>query len=326
MADRLMMDALLLCKVETTSGTDSTPVQATDAVRLEETFDPTVTYLVATPRDKVVRGTKRNAAAPLTPSARYGEWSMKTFVRGARTTAAYSASILPDLDPILQAAGLAGVGSFGAGTENWLYNIASSALKTVTAYSYSGGELRKLLGARSDFTFGFKAGGPVEASFKLTGLYQDKADVATPGSPAFGTAIAPVAETAAVTFGAFSTGIVRECSISSGNTIQQRPNANATKGLAYPFLPYARPTFKLVLEDPLIADIDLETLQKSATKNVFTWTVGSVQYNRVKFSTGGAVIEQYLVSNDNGIPIVTMSGVLVDSTDTAVDAFAIKFD
>lgn len=323
MTDRLTMDALFLAKVETTAGVDATPVAASDAVRVYEVFDPKGAFKFKTERPHVIRGTNRTARTPLTPSGRSGTWPVKVYGRGSPNTTAFSASVKPEADALLQAAGFSSTGSFGAGVETYTYAIDPTAPHHVTCYSYSGGKLRKMLGSIAQLKMMWKSGGPIDYDFSIQGLYQAPTDVATPGSPVFGTSVGPIADGATVSFAGNSALIIREFEYDTGNTIVERPQANVAGGLAYPRLTYSKGTFKLTIEDPPVATLDLEGLQLSATPEALTWTIGSVQYNKCQFTAPAVVIETYDVSNDNGIPIATISGGVYDSTDTATDAVSL---
>ena len=323
MTDRLTMDALFLAKVEATSQVDASPTAALNAIRVYDVFDPKGDFKYKTARDHVLRGTNRSALAPLTPSGRMGTWTVKVYGRGSQTTTAFSASNLPEADALLQACGLSQTVVTTVGAETVTYGLLSTGLKTVSAYSYVGGRLRKLLGAVSQCTLTWKAGGPIDYSFGVNGIYQAPSDVSTPASPVFGTSVGPIADGATVSFAGLSTLIVREFEMTIGNTVVERAQANIAGGMAYPRLTYAKPTFKLVVEDPLGATLDLENLQKTVATNALSWTIGSVQYNTCHFTAPAAIIETYDAANDNGIPVATVSGLLAPSTDTATDNFSL---
>jgi len=323
MTDRLTMDALFLAKVESASGTDATPTAAANAIRVYDVFDPKGDFKYKTARDHVLRGTNRSALAPLTPSGRMGSWTVKVYGRGSQTTTAFSSSNLPEADALLQACGLSQTVVVTPGAETVTYGLLSSGLKTASCYSYVGGRLRKALGSVANLSLSWKAGGPIDYSFGIQGLYQAPSDAATPSGAVFGTSVGPIADGATVSFAGVSTLIVREFEFMTTNTIVERSQANIAGGMAYPRATYAKPTFKMVIEDPLGATLDLENLQKTVAANALSWTIGAVQYDTAHFSAPAAIIETYDAANDNGIPVATIGGVLAPSTDTTTDNFSL---
>jgi hypothetical protein len=329
MSDRATLNALLLAKNETTVGTDAAPVAGTDAIQLIDMIDPSGEYVFQRMRDKALVGNGFQGLSPLKPSGPLATWTAKLFPRATRSTTAISSVNLPDPDPLLMAAGLGATLVTTGGSESNTYKPASTALKSATVYYYVDGKLRKLLGARTDVDFSVEAGGPLEMTAKITGLYQGDSDVAMPASPAFGTADPPITDaTIAFTIGGYATGVVRKFTFGTGNKIESnRGNMNAATGsLATPSIRDRQIPFSVLIEEELVATIDMEGWRRSNTGIAIGFTIGATQYAKWNFAAANARVESkgVKVQDSNGTQLLLLSGHLYDSAPGANDAFALK--
>lgn len=322
--DRNTMLGLLLAKVETTEGTDSVPTAGANAIQIVEPLEAHGEFAFKHARPKLVVGSAIQASPPLVPKGLMGTWQNTVHMRGPGT--AYSASNLPELDPFWQSAGYSSTVVTTPGSEKVTYKPAATALKSHTEYYYADGRLKKLLAAKSDIDIAFDSGAPVTATVKRTGLYQIPTDAAMAGSPAFGTTVAPVVDSVGLSINGYASGIIRKFSLTMGNQIVQRANANASGGLAPHKVRSRAPKFSIVLEDELAAAIDFETLRNARTSVALTWFLNAAQYNRLRFVAGQAFVEDVKVSDDNGTQITTISGGCYDSAFGANDAIAFSYE
>lgn len=320
--------AVLLAKAETTDGTDSVPVIASNAILVNEPLDPNGSFAFRHARDKLIVGAAVQSSPPLVAKGRMANWQNTLNVRGNNTTVAYSASVLPEIHPFMIAAGYAAVVVTTGGAETVTYKPAATALLGASEYYYVDGKLYKILGAKADVDFAFDAGGPVVASLKRTGLYQAPSDAAVPTivSSSYGTAIPPVADAISLTVSAFAAGIIRKASVTSGNQIAQRANANAAGGLATYRVRSRKMGWSVVLEDETIATKDFEALELANTAFSLSFTVGTVQYNKVTFTLANCRLESTAKSDDNGTQLITLSGGAYDSVAAANDAVSVLFN
>lgn len=328
MADRATNLGVLLAKAETTDGTDAAPVVATDAIQVLEPLEPSGSFAFKTPRDKLVDGASLQASPPLNPKGRMATWQNTLHVRGNRTAVAYSASVFPDIHPYMIAAGYAATVVLTGGSESYTYKPAATGLLGCTEYYYVDGKLYKILGAKADIDLDFAAGGPLVATLKRTGLYQPPTDVALPTivASSYGTAVAPVADSVALTIASFSAGIIRSFKMGTGNKIAQRANANAAGGLSTHRIRERKFTWELVLEDELVATKDFENLELTNAVNALSFTIGGTQYNKFTWSAPNARIEAVSKADDNGTQLIKLSGGLYDSTPAANDAVSLLFN
>jgi hypothetical protein len=323
MSDRNSLIAILLAKVETTEGTDAAPVAA-NAVAINEPLAADGEPAFKTERPKLVIGPAIQATRPLTPKGMKGTWSSNINLKGPGS--AYSAGNVPETDPFWQSAGYSATIVVTPGSEKVTYKPAATGLKSHTEYYYVDGKLKKMLGCKTDFQLEFSAGGPVVFQPKRTGLYQPPTDTALVASPVYDTTLDPVADNIALSVNAYAAGIIRKFTLTGGNHIAQRANANAAGGLSAPKVRSRMPKFTIVLEDELNAAIDFESLRLSATPVPLTWFLNAAQYNRLRFTAGVVVIEDVKVADDDGTQITTISGGCYDSTFGANDAVQFSFE
>lgn len=162
---------VVLCKVETTSGTDAAPVVGTNAML--------ALNVQVTPAN--VRYTDRNAAVPFFGNhgqINVGETMQIEFdieMAGAGTVAgvpgyadamlgcAMSETITPTTGPVA-------------------YNVISDAEKTVTIYFYWENQLHKLIGAMGSQEWRCQEGGVPLIRFTFEGIYGG-ISASTPGAP-----------------------------------------------------------------------------------------------------------------------------------------------
>lgn len=322
MADRNTQIGVLLAKLEATEGTDPVPVAA-NAIAILEPLEAHGEFAFKTERPKLVVGAAIQASPPLTPKGLQGTWQNTIHLKGPGS--AYSASVLPEIDAFMQSAGYSQTLVITGGSETVTYKPAATALKSHAEYYYIDGRLKKMLACKTDFDVNFNAGGAVVMTLKRTGLYQIPTDAAVVASPVYQATLPPVADSVALSINGFATGIIRKFSLTGGNHIANRANANAVGGLAPHKVRTRMPKFSLVLEDELAAAIDFESLRANRTLCALTWLVGAVQYNKTQFTAGTSVIEDVKISDDNGTQITTISGGVYDSTFGANDAVQLKF-
>lgn len=328
--NRNTMIALLLAAIETTEGTDASPVVASNAIQIVEPMEASGEPAFKHPRPKLAVGAAIQASPPLTPKGFKGSWQSNVHMRGTRNGAAYAANNLPELDPFWQSAGFAATLVTTGGAESVTYKPAATNLGSHTEYYYVDGRLKKLLGTKTDIDLTFDAGGPMVAALKRVGLYQPPTDAAVPaisGTP-FGTSVAPVADNIALTlnFGsAFTAGIIRKFGLNLANKIAQRANANVTGGLSPDRVRERTPKFTLTLEDELAATINFEAYRVGNTPGSLSFTIGGTQYNKIQVTLPNVRIEDVKVSSDNGTELTTISGGCYDSTPASNDAVQIQY-
>lgn len=322
MADRATLLGVLLAKPETTDGTDAAPVVASDAIAVLEPLEPNGSFAFKHPRDKLVDGASLSAAPPLNPKGRMATWQNTLHLRGTRSTTAYAAANLPDIHPYMIAAGYAATVVLTGGSESVTYKPGATSLLGATEYYYVDGKLYKILGAKAEVDFSMDAGGPLVATVKRTGLYQPPTDVAVPTvvGTSYGTAVAPVGDSIALTIAGFAAGIIRSFKMATGNKIAQRGNLNAAGALSTHRIREKKATWEIVLEDELVGTKDFENLELTNAVNAISFQLNATQYNKLTWSAPNARIETVNKADDNGTQIIKLTGGLYDSAPAANDA------
>lgn len=316
MSNRNTALALYLAKVEPTPGTIAPINPAVDkAIEIVAPFDPDYDHAHKVERGHPVRGANLNPAKPLQPKGRIYSWTKSAWWRGLGSTVPTAANPF-SLDAWLQAAGHAVTYDATAGAERATYSLASSALKSISEVYYQDGVAYSGFGAIADFSLSFDVGGPVIVESASQGVINSAADVtALPAGVFFAGDFPIAADGVAFSINGFAAGVIRRFALRAGNGISRRDGVMSAGGVAGFRQGVRNPTWEVVLEEPLPTTADLRGWQNAATDMTIAWELGSSLYNRLGFSAALARITKVTPSTgDNGLALVTLSGVFQDST------------
>ena len=212
--------ALVLAKVETTYGTDSVPVVASDAI---PAFNPTINPVGA----KVERNFSRDtiSASPGLIGNRYYELTFETEFYGsgtAGTAARYGA--------LLQACSMTETISGGISV-TYKPNSLGTGAKSITIYANFDGRRHILTGAVGTFEMILAAGQPARIRWTFRGIYLVPTDTAL-AAPTYETNVnaPPKVLGTSFTFNSIATFVVQQLTITLGNVIANREDINATHG------------------------------------------------------------------------------------------------
>lgn len=304
---------LYLAKNEVTEGVDPTPTQAANSIELAEPFEPDDDHAFKPEAENRVRGPELHPGDPLSIAGRQMSQSRKAFLRG--TSAAPTASNRIELDPWFLGAGHSATYDPSVGAEKVTYVPANTALGTITEWYYRGGKLFKYTGVRGEFGLAFDVGGPIEVTFGVQGRVSSETDAAVPTDAVFSSVAWPIATDAPVfTIDGFTAGVIRHWEHALGNVIQMRPGVKATGGIQGWRIQRRNPTFKVTLETELLATKNFLSLLTNKTPFAIAWTINNVLYNSVEFAAARAFIRKITPSNDGGLDLVTLEGVLRGAT------------
>ena len=151
----------LIAKIETTYGTDPTPVAGTNAIQ--------VTSLELTPIES-------DNVQPASYQGFIGNSTRGTLVANKRVSVTFdvelggsgAAGTAPAFGPLLQAAGMSEV---IVSSTSVTYAGVSSSFSSATLYCFYDGTRHKITGARGTVTFNMTAGQFPTASFQFIGIY-----------------------------------------------------------------------------------------------------------------------------------------------------------
>jgi tail tube protein len=308
MALQLISIERVFVKVEATEGTDAVPT-GVDAVQLLGNATIAVGAEVENFRPDLQNGLLDDAA-PLPPSAKFCEISMRGQIRGLGAT--YTTSTVPEVHAILQ--GGAMLPAFAA--SQWTYDTASVNLKSITAYGLHGlndGTFvhHHVLGAKlSTMGFEFQAGQAGIWTATARGIYvapSDTADI----TPTYQTAAPPVfAGAGSCTLNSISP-VVRMVRVTIPMNLRPRLSGNATDALAGYQQTKRSPTFEMDLEAQKVADLAAYADWVAATPRAFLASLGTVANNKFSITADKAVIAHPVTyKDDNGMWLYGLSGTL----------------
>ena len=176
---KLMKNALILAKLETTIGTDVVPTGSANAILCKGiTPQPIVTESADRDNTRPYFGASEKLVATVHSEI---EFEVELAGSGAAGTA-------PKWSPLLQACGFSETITEDTDVK---YAPITSGSKTVSIYYYLDGILHKLLGSRGAVSFGLSAGGIPTMKFKYVGLYSEPTDAVTPANVDYSDFITP---------------------------------------------------------------------------------------------------------------------------------------
>jgi len=288
-------------KVESTYATINAPGVG-DGVLLKEVPNVDVPHWI-NDGDRGVTpggGPRQNVAK----SGRWGGYKLVAEGIGAKALAAYSASVKPQLDPLILGSGFVGTGSFTGGQENWLYTPAMQPANTLTSLTSDvnlAGQLYRLYGAYADVEI--VAAGPVVPlfNFDVVGLMDFVTDAAIPAYTSYPlmTDVPVKADNIVVTIGSLTGAIVKSFHFKYGRNFKNQRVNMASGGHAGYTPGYHKPTIEIVIErtttltgsTPWSAATTLNPYRMAEDQNpvIFRMDVGSTQYRRWSLFSGVAV-------------------------------------
>jgi hypothetical protein len=321
----------VLAKIEGTSGTDSVPTGAANAVNVVGIPTLKFGFLEDGNRTDAQFG-GLGAADSAGAAGRYGQVDITLELRGFG--AAYSSPNKPPADVFWRMAGFVSTTSFTGGAEFYRYKSLDSGMETATLYLYTANKLFKLVGCVAQPKLTAEANKRGLVTFTVTGrIASDPTETAIPALT-FNATIPPLFNASPTAIGAWNESssdplVLRKASLDFGTAIAERPSAGATDGLAGYVITDRMVRQMMTVEVPALSTFDAFAAAKasSATGPVTSWQVGTAQYNRVKIVTGRWALEAPGDGSDRGIKTHDLTGLLVQGTES-VDSreLTIKYD
>jgi hypothetical protein len=283
----------LLCKIESVYGTDPTPTAAANGIRISERLWAQISfeYAFSNLRDEVVTGT----LLPLGAGPKRG-W-IATLDFGVELTgfgAAYSATDLPSVHPLIRSSGCSQTVVTTGGAETVTYTLEDTGHESCTIWAYGAGNIYKIVGCRGELTWPFTPGELGLMRFRVQGLV---ASVATGALPAitYTAEVPPPMVGLALTVGGWTpTRVSGE--FTTGATIVRRDSAQAADGVTAFSISRFDPHFRLTAETDALATANPYDDAKPAaggvpTNRTIDLTLGSAQYQRAKLDVDNATVE-----------------------------------
>jgi len=285
---------VLLIKIESSYGVDAAPVASTDAILAENiSWAHDGLRMIDRPAIRASNGTLQQVYGGSLKSI-----SFDVEIKGAG--AAYSASVLPELDAPLRACGLSATLVTTASNESVTYTPASSGHESATVYLYEDGILHKLTGCYGEPSGTCGAGSIGKMSFTLTGHYSTVTDVSMP-TASYDQTIPPAVVNSAFTIDGFA-AVISEISFSMGNQIAKPPSVAASDGFGDLAIIKRDPSGSFNPEAELVATEDfIGNFESGANMALSFGAVGGVQYNRYTITMPAVYYRDVVPGDRDGI-------------------------
>lgn len=248
--------AVLLCKSETTPGTDPTPTLASNAILgYEVTLNPggnTTTFT----RKLVTGGDSFLGVQTPVPAIRWATLSFKVPCTGAG-----SAGSAPNFGPALKACGFSE--TLSGGTRATYRLVATTTTCTFWLYVGPAADLStqpnwrryKMNGCAGNVTFTGTDSEPGMLSFEFQGTYVAPTDISDPGDPTLTEVVAEPFLSTGISFtpngGAAHAPIVKTFEFNAGNNVVARKNLQNASGVQAFIIEDRTPTIKMQVEEEL---------------------------------------------------------------------------
>lgn len=213
----LTRNQLLLVKLETTFGSDASPVKTADAVQCEPVdFSRDIARLDY----NVVRASI--SAAKLRLGRAMVNFTFRVPFKGSGT-----AGTAPKVGTLLQACAYKETVSDGVSV-TYKPTSVEAEIKSATVYFYYDGRLVKAVGCRGNWSLELAPGGYPMISVQLRGTLLEEVDAALITDATFETKTEPqILQSAGISFDTFNNAVVRSFGLQSGNNVVDRPDLNS---------------------------------------------------------------------------------------------------
>lgn len=273
----------LAAKVQSALGTDSVPTAAENAVRGIRGFWTALSdeYVWDNMRDDIVSGTLIEEI-PGVPHGHMINFGFTVELKGAG--AAYSATVLPEVDPLLVACGLLRTVDDTLGTETVEYTLADDGHELTSIYVWAGGQVHKLVDCRGTMRWDAPAGTQARATFQMQGRVTEVSAEATPAAT-YDATEAPAIVNAGFGItpngGSLWTPNFSQFSLDLDNNIVRLDDGNAADGIEQFAVPAREPRLILSARSPALSTYNPYALREANTLQALTSTIGATQYNRI---------------------------------------------
>lgn len=292
-APRYWRRKAMLAKLETVYGTDAVPTPGANAI---EARNVSLTPLeMDAIEDDVIQTYLGNSPEIVTASR--VKLAYDVALQGSGT-----AGTPPAIGPLLRGCGLAEVITVDVKVD---YSPVSSGHEALSQYMYIDGVLHKLLGVRGNVSFGFTPKQLAKARFEWIGLFQTVADAALPTPTMTSWKKAnPVTNslTSGFSLHGFATALY-DLNIGLGNQVIHRDDI---VGLEDVQIPDRKPSGKVVIQAPKIADHDYFTASRNVTLDALALTHGTAAGYRVKVAAPKVQVKSPSYGERNGIATLEM--------------------
>jgi hypothetical protein len=301
MASVLTRRRLILAKIESTYGTDSTPSGASNAILVRNLE---IQPLVADTVNRDLVRPYMGQADQLLAQTRV-EVTFEVELAGSGT-----AGTAPAYGPVLRSCGLSEtlVTSTSA-----TYAPESSGFESSTIYYHEDGIRHKLTGCRGTFDISAEVGAIPSIAFSLTGIYNAPTDETLP-TPTYANQAAPLLfkEGNTTSFSAFSySGCLQSYNFSLANDVIYRELVGCSKEI---LITNRMPSGTVVIEAPTIATKDFFTIATGSSTGSITFQHGTTAGNRCTVTTAQSDLGNLTYSDQDGVQMLNMPFIAVPTS------------
>ena len=292
---------LILAKIETTYGTDSTPTGASNAVLVRNLeIQPLVAETVNRELVRPYLGQSDQLLAQVRV-----EVSFEVELAGSGT-----AGTAPAYGPVLRSCGLSEtlVTSTSA-----TYAPESSGFESCTIYYHEDGIRHKVTGCRGTFEITGEVGQIPVIAFTMTGIYNAPTDETLP-TPTYANQSTPLLfkQGNTTNFTAFSySGCLQSYNFSMANEVIYRELVGCTKEI---MITNRAPSGTIVIEVPTIATKDFFTIATGTTTGSITFQHGTTAGNICTMTTAQSDLGSMTYSDMDGVQMLNMPFIAVPTS------------
>jgi len=300
MASVLTRRRLILAKIESTYGTDSSPAGSNAVLVRNLEIQP---LLSETVNRELVRPFLGQSEQLLSQTR--VEVSFEVELAGSGT-----AGTAPAYGAVLRSCGLSEtlVTSTSA-----TYAPESDGFESCTIYYHQDGIRHKVTGCRGTFEMSCEVGQIPVISFTMTGIYNAPTDVTLP-TPTYTNQATPVIfkEGNTTSFSAFSyAGCLMSYSFNMANDVIYRELVGCTKEI---LITNRAPSGTVMIEAPTITTKDFFTIATGTTTGSITFQHGQTAGNRVTMTTAQSDLGNITYSDQDGIQMLNLPFIAVPTS------------
>lgn len=281
---------VILAKVEVTYGTDSVPVEATDAKLVEN-----------------IGWSNEGLRMNERPAVRQNIGMLQMVFGGTLRSITFDVEIkgsggavddVPELGTLLRGCGF---GETIAPATDVQYQPVSTGHESLTIYYFQDGIRHIMVGCRGNASFNLETGALGKISFTFTGHLVDVTDVALPAAPVYQVNVPPPLINVPFSIGAYS-AIINALAFDVSNTVATPPDMSASDGYSEIRITQRDVQGSYDPEAVLIAVNDPYTeLQAGTLLAVTTGVIGSAVGNRIQVDMPAAFEKDISPGDRDGI-------------------------
>jgi hypothetical protein len=300
----------LYAKIESTSGTDSTPTAAANAIMA---YDVDLS-IKADMKERYPGNADRSAYAEVRGKTVY-ELKFRIDLKGSGTagTAPRWGCLLKACDSLETIAG---------GPSSVTYTPALTST-TCTIWVNIDGILHKLVGCAGEAELVLDAGTIPAINFTFQGVYSGLPTDAAVEAMTYDSTVPVIVKGTTTTLGLYA-GIIEKFGMKTGNTIAERTSMNAADGVLSFIVTERKPTWSMIFEMVLMATSSANMLSyfHSGTAKALSFVLGATAGNITTITAPACIIRAPKIGDREGLRTWELEGQLARSSGN--DEWSIK--